>query len=92
LLADRTERPVRRDGVLARRVDDVLVLLDPETGQYFQLNGVGADVWELCDGNVTIDEIVTTLERRYNVARSTVLEDVQALVDSLIEENLLSAG
>lgn len=91
-MADRTERPVRRDGVLARRVDDVLVVLDPETGHYFQLNGVGADVWELCDGNATIEEIVTELESRYSVVRSTILEDVQALIGSLVEEHLLSPG
>jgi hypothetical protein len=84
-----SERPVRVEHVLARRVDSALVILDPESGQHYQLNDVGTQVWELCSGRLTIDEIVEILERRYAVARTVLREDVGALVDALAEQGLV---
>jgi pyrroloquinoline quinone biosynthesis protein D len=70
------------------RYDDVReehMLLVPEGA--VRLNPTAAEVLELCDGERSLDEIVTTLSERYE--GSDLRDDVQGLVDGLIQKGLV---
>jgi pyrroloquinoline quinone biosynthesis protein D len=61
------------------------VLLVPEGA--VRLNPTAAAVLELCDGERSVDEIVSTLSARYEGA--DVRDDVQALVNGLSQRGLV---
>jgi pyrroloquinoline quinone biosynthesis protein D len=61
------------------------VLLVPEG--VVRLNPTAAEVLELCDGERSLDEIVSTLSARYN--GSDVREDVHGLVDGMTQRGLV---
>jgi pyrroloquinoline quinone biosynthesis protein D len=70
------------------RYDDVReehVLLVPEGA--VRLNPTAAEVLELCDGERSVDEIVSTLSARYE--GSDLRDDVQGLVDGLTRRGLV---
>lgn len=50
------------------------------SGQIFELNLVGADVWKLCDGERTVAQIVDELIESYEVSREELERDVRAFV------------
>lgn len=52
------------------------------------INGVGLDVWRLCDG-ATLDEIVDRLVDEYDVDRQTLAEDVASFLGELEERRVL---
>ena len=82
-------RPVRQSRVVFTRAGDSALLLDPASGNYFSLTDVGARIWELCDGEHTLDEIADELAREYEAAPETIRADAHDLLDELAEEGLL---
>lgn len=81
--------PCRRERVLIQRAEDQTVLLEVDSGTYFSLNDVGARVWELCDGEHSVDDIVSTICGEYNAAQMAVRPDVIELLEHLRAESLL---
>lgn len=77
--ADRIERPRRRPEIRAFIVKDEAVLVRPrkapglledsEKNRAVTLNSSSRAIWDLCDGNHTVDEIAGALEARFPVDR-----------------------
>ena len=76
--------------VVAKTVDDVVVLLDLTTEVYYSLNDVGARVWELADGQHAVAAIVDALADEYDAGRDQISEDVHALIEQLAAEGLIT--
>ncbi len=83
-------RPRRRDNVLTQETSDGLVLLDPDGGEYFALNEVGARVWELCDGARTVTEVVGVLAEEFEAPSEVIRDDVLELLEELAAERLVT--
>jgi hypothetical protein len=78
-----------RDGVMFNRVGDEVVILDLDSGTYYGLDPVGSRLWELISGGASIDDALAAMEREYDVERSVLDRDVNALVVELRERELL---
>ena len=83
------QRPVRREGVLAQEAQGQTVLLRVDDGSYYALDEVGALIWELADGERSVDTIVDSLSAEYDAPRETLTNDVLEFVDELQREQLL---
>lgn len=57
-----------------------------------KLNGAGKDIWDLCDGTRTMEEIVNQLMEEYTGDPEEIHSDVQNAVSKLIEEEFLVWG
>jgi pyrroloquinoline quinone biosynthesis protein D len=84
-------RPRRRDRVLVQRAAGKQVLLNLDDGQYFALDEVSGRIWELCDGEHTVADVVAALCRDYDAPEETVAADVAAFLGELIDEKLLQS-
>jgi hypothetical protein len=73
----------RSNRVLSQQVGDTNVLLDPDSGEYFSLDEVGARIWELCDGRRTADAIAAALGEEYEADVSAIRADVVRLLTEL---------
>lgn len=82
-------QPRRRERVLAEQVDGETVLLDLDSGLYFSLNETGARVWELCDGERDIAQIIDVITTEYDAPADSIRADVLELVTQLSDEELL---
>lgn len=79
--------------VVFSRIDGGGVLLSTEEEVYYGLNEVGAEVWELLDGEETRDALCSRLADRYPDADPTSLrEDVAELLERLAELGLVVQG
>ena len=86
---DRHSYPCRKDGVLQQRSSDEFLLLDVQAGTYFSLNDVGGFVWELCDGNRTVDDVVREVVAQYDAPEDEIAADVLELLADLAAETLV---
>ena len=77
------------DGVLARQVDDEMVLLDLESEQYYGLDHVGADIVTRLTREPEHDALAA-LRRDYEVDEGTLRTDVDRLVAELLDAGLLT--
>jgi pyrroloquinoline quinone biosynthesis protein D len=87
-------RPRRAPSILAKEGPDAetVILLNPDDGQYYTLEGVGGRVWELCDGTRTVADVVAALCEEYEASPATVEADVLELLSDLESEDLVRSG
>jgi len=79
----------RRDGLILRKVQQDLLLLDTELNQIHQLNETASFIWENWEQVPDPVEIARLLAQKFDVEEQVVLNDVSAIVGRLQELNLL---
>ncbi len=72
-------------GVISRESDGELVVVLPEQGKFVVLNGTGAEVFQLLDGQRSLSEIAVVLSERYEVPLEQAQTDVLALARKLLD-------
>ena len=55
--------PQHRDAIV-RQLSEEFLVYDKETSQAHCLNRTAIDVWKLCDGKITVAEIIQKLEKK----------------------------
>jgi hypothetical protein len=86
---DQVVRP--RPDIVARRVENELVLVDLDTNRIYSLNATGARLWELLNEGRTRAQIVTALSEEFDVGDAAVGDEVDRLLESLASESLVTA-
>lgn len=81
--------PRRADGVLCQEAQGQTVLLRLGDGSYYALDEVGARVWELCDGERSLGDVIDVLCAEFAAPPQTVRADVLEFVGQLRGEQLL---
>lgn len=87
LILDRRLR--RKDGILVQEAQGQTILLRLEDGGYYALDEVGALIWELCDGQHAVCEIVAELCTQFDAPETVVRADVLEFIADLERERLL---
>ena len=81
-----------RDGVSSADTDYGIMLLDEDSGQYWNLNPAAAlALRSLLDGG-TPDQAVQELTERYSVDAGTAGRDLRELLDGLRSAGLVEGG
>jgi coenzyme PQQ synthesis protein D (PqqD) len=77
-------------GVITQAVEDALVLLRLESEVYYELDDVGARIWQLLGERGNADAIVPELLEEYDVEEAKLRNDVSRLVSELGNAGLLT--
>lgn len=88
-MVDRHSRLRPRPDVVHRPLAGGAVVLDLETGAYFQVNGVGALVWDLLDGVRDVAAVAAEVARRVEDVPPDAEADVLAFCAALVERGLV---
>jgi PqqD family protein of HPr-rel-A system len=86
---DGAARPRVRTDLTTAEIDAELVVFDPLTAEIHQLDAVGSVIWPFLDGQATVDELVDDLASGFDVPTDRVRADLEALLESLQEHQLL---
>ena len=65
------------------------ILLDPESGEYLQVDAVGVSVWECLDAPMTIDQIVERLHDQFDEDVERMRSDINEFLDVLAGRQFL---
>ena len=65
-----THFPKQNPRTTARTFEDETVIVDPTTNIARMLNSVGSRIWELADGNHSVEQIVQQIQTEYAVSSS----------------------
>jgi hypothetical protein len=76
--------------VIAKRLDEVAVLVDVSTNRIFELNHTGARVWELMGEGFDSEQIVRLLVDEFDADLPIVASEVDNLLGRLRMEGLLT--
>jgi hypothetical protein len=75
--------------VLARRLEDELVLLNLDSECYFGLDEVGARMWDVLSSSPSIEAGIERLLEEYDVEPDRLRADVEAFVGGLVDNGLV---
>jgi hypothetical protein len=84
--------PVRREGASGVELDDNIAVYDDVGQLMILLNSSAGQVWNLCDGSTTVDEIVRELAATYPDQAGVIDADVRGTLRKLAEIGLVSEG
>ena len=72
-----------------REVDELGTVTLIQAGMMHQLNLVGGLVWERCDGQHTVEDIVDDLANEFDVERGVLNNDVEIFINDLLQKGWL---
>lgn len=72
------------------RLQDEVIIINLASGAYLSGSGPAADLWTLISGGASIDEATEALALAYDADSDLVRGDVEGLVRTLIDRNVLS--
>lgn len=81
--------PRRSGQVWVRREGDEAAIYDPANGSLHRLNTSALAIWELCDGQMTLDELVAALVEVTGTDENSVTTDVLRTLDDLKRSGLV---
>jgi hypothetical protein len=74
--------------VLARRIDDSIVLVHMGRNEIFSLNVTGARLWELLAEGRSRAEAIDCLQAEFDVSHEAARHEAEQLVATLVREGL----
>jgi hypothetical protein len=82
----------RNTDILSANVDDDLVMMSIQAGNYYNIGGVGTFIWELLAEPKSMDELVDGVMADYDVERERCAVDVGAFIEELIRLKLIESA
>jgi hypothetical protein len=76
--------------IVARQMNQGAVLMNTANGDCFELNVVGATVWEHIGRGTALPVLVETIANQYGVDRETVSADVLRLIEDLARQGIVT--
>lgn len=86
---DLDSRIQRKAGIPWKRLEAEAVILDLQSGDYFELDEVGCRIWEALDGEQTLETHAQSIAREYEADPEQVRSDVMAFVAELFQRGLV---
>ena len=77
------------EDIIASDIDDEVVMMSVEKGQYYGLDSIGSRVWELIGKPIKVSELIDALLLKYDVDRETCERDVLAFLEKLHADGIL---
>lgn len=84
---DADRNPKRRTDVVVRSTPNQQAVYDPVTDTLHRLNSTAMAIWQACDGETSLNELVEAVA----MLTDTAIEEANGLVSSAIDE-LTAAG
>jgi len=80
---------VKVGNLLSAGLEGETVLMNIQTGNYFGLDSLGAEVLQHLEVPVTIDALSRTLEAEFDADAATIREDLLYLFNQMLEYGLI---
>ena len=84
--------PVQKKDVIWRRVGDTIVVIKEDGLSSHVLNKTAAFLWELCDGNLDIDDIASRMHERFDVPLENAHTDAETIIDELTRAGIMNTA
>jgi hypothetical protein len=75
--------------IISSKMDDEVVMMSVEKGNYYGLNRVGSEIWEKLTEPVTVAGLCDKLTQEFNVEKEQCEREVITYLDKLVSEGLI---
>jgi hypothetical protein len=89
---DLHSRPRRSTGFHLEQVDDEVLLYHPGGNKIIQLNQPALIIWQLCDGQSSMEALIALLQEAYPESAVEISADVQEILQQFIDHGCVELG
>jgi hypothetical protein len=82
--------PKRREGYQIKKIPCCYLLNNPALQHTVKLNETSLLLWELCNGSLSVGEILELLVENFPQAESIMRRDVFRVLDEFVEEEVIT--
>lgn len=82
----------RNETILSTDLGGELVMMDLESGEYFNMKDVALRIWELIEEPKTLDLIAETLQSEYKVDPQTCVAETTAFIQQLHDSGVVKVS
>ena len=84
------ERLSQNADCVFREEEDGAFLFDPESGNLKFINGMGVNIYQLCDGNMTVGDITSLVSENYkDISGKKIEDDIKIFLQELVKMEFL---
>jgi hypothetical protein len=80
---------VNKPHVILENFDDEIVIVNLESGNYYSIDAIGAEIWTMVQRGATVAEIAVQLSREYDAAIQIIEKAVMEFVRMILSEKLI---
>ena len=80
---------INRPRMIHETIDQETVIIDTETGVYFNVSGSGPLVWQILEDGANLPAITQSLAAQYRVDAQSLTPAVEIFLAALVEESLV---
>lgn len=71
-------------------IDDEIVLMQIDTGEFFSLQDTGREIWQLVDGARTRDMLLAALGARFDAPEAVLAADLDEFLRTLADAGFIT--
>lgn len=86
---DRNTVLTRKPDIYTALMNGETVMMDADSGKYYNLGEVGGRIWELLDTPKTLEELVEDLTGEYDVSPEQCAKDIVPFIEKMLGAGLL---
>lgn len=79
----------RKPGLIFNTIDDEVVMLSIENGEYYGMDKVGSRIWNLLEEPMSFEALVEKLMEEYEVTNEKCRNESKLFLVRLIDQNLI---
>ena len=79
----------RQPNMVFSHIDDEVVMMSIEAGEYYGLNPVASRIWELLEKPHTFGRLIDLLMLEFDIDKSTCQKDVTNFLNQLVDKGLV---
>lgn len=91
-LINAEQKITQNSNYIASDMNGEKVMLDIESGKYYNLGAIGGRIWDISEKPVTVDEIVAVLVQEYEVEPEVCKQQVSTFVEKMLQEGLVEVN
>ena len=79
----------KNPAIISSKMDDEVVMMSIEKGNYYGLNPVAAEIWEMLTAPMTVQAIIDRLMEEFDVEHEQCYNEVLVYIGKLEHEGLI---
>ena len=80
---------IRTPQISHETIDGETVIINLDNGNYYSMDGIGADIWNLISEGASKIDIINVLDNNFTAERKVIESSLNSLIDQLIDEGLI---
>lgn len=80
----------KQETVISADLEEAIVMMDIEKGQYYSLNEVGSKIWDMLTEPIQVHAICENLMTDFDVSAEVCQQEVLAYLTELLELGIIS--